>query len=425
MEFISKATVTNPSGQPTLVLSNIPQTYTDLYLVVSSRSDRSDAYVDAFYVYLNGAGASAGKRLYSLGSTPSSQSNLPWPLNAGDTAIANQFGNAVVYIPNYTEAIAHAFFGEGVSSNNSASATMSMVGGLSTSTAAVTSITLDSETGSNFKQHTTATLYGVRKYDVSTAPKATGGIISYDSVNDYWYHTFTGSGTFTPIQSLSAQYLVVAGGGAGGYQHGGGGGAGGYLTGSGTLSATGYTITVGAGGAASTLNGSRGGKGGTSSFNSLSANGGGGGGTRYTETGGGAGGSGGGGGFFGAAGTATPAGQGNAGGAGEAHGGGGGGAGAAGQASTSTDAGDGGDGLQWLDGKYYAGGGGGGHQGTTTDPISVGGLGGGGNGSGLSGSGLSGEPGVAGTGGGGGGTRYEGVNLGNGGSGVVIIRYAA
>jgi hypothetical protein len=46
---------------------------------------------------------------------------------------------------------------------------------------------------------------------------ATGGnTIVFDPNTFSFIHTFTSSGTFTPTQSLTANYLVVAGGGGGG-----------------------------------------------------------------------------------------------------------------------------------------------------------------------------------------------------------------
>ena len=100
---------------------------------------------------------------------------------------------------------------------------------------------------------------------------ATGGTIT--CCGNYKIHTFTGPGTFTvtnagtPTGSNSVDYLVVAGGGAGGVGcSGGGGGAGGFRESSGAASgcytasplgacvsalpvtAQGYPITVGGGG---------------------------------------------------------------------------------------------------------------------------------------------------------------------------------
>ena len=103
-------------------------------------------------------------------------------------------------------------------------------------------------------------------------PKATGGTITSDA--SYWYHTFTGNGTFTPLQSLTADILVIAGGGGGGINQygntiGGGGGAGGLLYfSSQSLTATGYTCTIGGGGSANTT-GAAGTNGSDSQFGAL------------------------------------------------------------------------------------------------------------------------------------------------------------
>ena len=78
---------------------------------------------------------------------------------------------------------------------------------------------------------------------------ATGGTITTDG--NYKVHTFNSSATFevtTLGTDATAQYLVIAGAGAGGGSfRGGGGGAGGYRTATGfTVAATSYSITVGA-----------------------------------------------------------------------------------------------------------------------------------------------------------------------------------
>ena len=110
---------------------------------------------------------------------------------------------------------------------------------------------------------------------------ASGGTPCTGAISgDYKSHKFTGPGTFTVCSvgtcagSNTVEYLVVAGGAsggpAGGYNGGtaGGGGAGGFrtnvpspATGGEAVTATGYPITVGAGGAAKTGRGSGGGPG--------------------------------------------------------------------------------------------------------------------------------------------------------------------
>ena len=137
---------------------------------------------------------------------------------------------------------------------------------------------------------------------------ATGGTITTVCTN-YKVHTFTGPGTFTvcstgnPAGSDSVDYLVIAGGASGGGEQpnsygSGGGGAGGYRESSGTASgsytasplgacvsalpvtAQGYPITVGGGGAARTApTTSIGNAGSNSVFSTITSTGGGGGGT--------------------------------------------------------------------------------------------------------------------------------------------------
>jgi len=236
--------------------------------------------------------------------------------------------------------------------------------------------------------------------------------------------------TPTPVAPYNLDYLVIAGGGAGGgsnhvdYFPLGTGGAGGYISGLfASVTDSAYYIFVGAGGVSNNSSG----KGNDSYLQSFS--------NKITSIGGGGpgynsvfastsisaqnGGSG-----YGAIGTggAGILGQGFPGGSGpggsldQAMGGGGG----AGQAGANYLTAKGGDGLTWLDGITRAGGGGG-----FTDLFveGAGGAGGGGNG------GVSpnvGQPGGVNTGSGGGGSsrRNGGVSGGAGGSGIVKVRYA-
>lgn len=252
-----------------------------------------------------------------------------------------------------------------------------------------------------------------------------GGVVT--SVGGNTIHTFTTSGTLSPITPLSASYLIVAGGGAGARHSGagaGGGGAGGLLSGSGLAidSNSTYLVTVGAGGTIA-ADFAAGGDGTNSTFSMVttSAVGGGGGGAQNSN--GRSGGSGGGGTYQNGTGGAGTSGQGNNGGSVPATsgGGGGGGAGAVGSNSSGSNGGNGGNGTaSSITGSSvtYAGGGGGGTNGATPGS---GGTGGGGTGANASGGNAT--AGTANLGGGGGGAGYLGGTAGNGGSGVVIISY--
>jgi hypothetical protein len=261
--------------------------------------------------------------------------------------------------------------------------------------------------------------------------------------SDYKYLSLTHSGG-TEAQTLYSvnfpentlcDILIVAGGGSGGQAAGGGGGAGGLIYLPNQNITTGiYNVFVGRGGTATLYQG-----GFNSSFGTNIAIGGGVGST-MSGTLPGNGGSGGGGnrsntdnasvpGQTGGSGTIN---QGNAGGTGKnfsgsnTGGGGGGGAGAAGVSAFTTGRGaNGGIGLAYsITGTltYYAGGGGGG-SGSDFNTAGSGGLGGGGNGSIWANAGGNASANTG--GGGGGGSAYPGDGRfgGNGGSGIVIIRY--
>jgi hypothetical protein len=274
-------------------------------------------------------------------------------------------------------------------------------------------------------------------------------------------------------QPISAEFLLIAGGGSGGVHNGAGAGAGGLRTSFGSTSGGGasaesnltltsgtqYTITIGGGAAAVTSDTSPGVQGSNSQISgsgltTVTCIGGGAAGGAEASTGGGNGGSGGGGGDYsnGAAGSGT-SGQGFAGGAGNSAQdlGGGGGAGAVGQAGSDGNyGGAGGAGLQVnIDtNNYYWAGGGGGAAYESGDAAGAGGIGGGGGGSGGNGAsggagggsaknsggagnsvGSSGDTagsGGANTGSGGGGkSRGPSGASGAGGSGIFILRLAS
>jgi len=323
---------------------------------------------------------------------------------------------------------------------------------------------------------------------------ATGGTVTTVCTN-FKVHTFTGPGTFcvssagNAIGSNTIDYLVVAGGGAGANKSspsntgeaGGGGGAGGYRESPGSASgcysvsprgaapavalpvtATGYPITVGAGGtssgacanASSSRSGSNSVLAGSSTITSA---GGGGGGARSFQTPvsiseGAPGGSGGGGAYYGPTASGQPGGTGNApptnpaqgtnggsrvGGCG-AGGGGGGATGAgvnAGGPGNPLDSGQGGGGgvgaTSSINGTPTARAGGGGGAGNAdgygggasgaASPCGTGGVGG--NRDGVTGANGTVNTGGGGGGGSGGGGAPGDGSTGQGGSGIVIIRY--
>lgn len=426
--------------------TNIPQGYTDLMIKVSVRG-RVNGY-DSFGLRFNDIynDITSTQLNNDAGSFTSSRSSYRAMGAIPGTNLSSQyFAQFTVYIPEYTSGFKKAGWIESSSENNSTAAYMGIRSWSCAQTAPVRRIGIDASTsGQGWAEGTVFTLYGILNSDA--LPKATGGDITSDGT--YFYHTFRSTGTtsFTPLQNLNADILIIGGGGSGCsgsmFQGVGGGGAGGllYRPTESLLGATSYTVTVGAGGIAPAPGNLTSQSGGNSVFGSFTAIGGGGGGGGDGLQGG----SGGGGGSQpqvtnGGAGGAGTSGQGNAGGRGfwnGSHGGGGGGAGSAGQnAPGSGVAGTGGAGLssysdwgritgtgQNISGTWwFAGGGGGG----ASSSGNSGGNGGGGNGA-TSGTNHVASAGLPNTGGGGGGAYDQGATGkigGNGGSGVVIVRY--
>jgi hypothetical protein len=331
---------------------------------------------------------------------------------------ANTFDtNALTITPNGTDKIA----------GTNANATVTTEG------ASTTFVYVDSTQG--WKQVNDATLNTIGQNFIT----ATGGTIT--TCGNFKIHTFTSPGTFCVSQIATVpannevSYLVVAGGGGGrddgsAPQGGAGGGAGGYRESKSavdtytaspregstdiSVTATAFPITVGAGGARQSNDGSN------SVFSTITSTGGGGGGV-YTGGNGRTGGSGGGGGANGGSGgtgnnppVSPPQGSPGSPAPSSSIPGAGGGAAEAGQGV------NGGDGVPTginpstcvgtpgsSPGRYFAGGGGGGVGSTS------GGEGGGG---------AKATAGTANTGGGGGGANSPGTSEA-GGSGIVIIRY--
>jgi len=435
--LLEKITV-GAGGATSVTFSGIPQTgYTDLVVKISGRTNRNygeDQFIVRFNSDTGNNYASRFLQAYDGAVATNSESGTNtarFGMISAAGSVANGFGNAELYIANYTSSTYKPISTDAVSGGSASPVGMWLTASLWSNTAAINSIFLDAANGTEWLQHSTFYLYGVAKLNTTPAiqAKATGGnIIMTDGT--YWYHAFLSSGTFTPTVALSCDVLVVAGGGGGGR---GAGGAGGYRSATTQTfnNGTGYTVTIGGGGgafgggSASSISGT--------GMTTYSASGGGAGGGAPSAGGnGGSGGGGGGGGGtatsgIGNSGSYSPA-EGNNGGSATAStdggGAGGGGAGSTGSNSTSNGGGNGGAGSNahssWLSvvgmgvSGYLAGGGGG----TGSSTQGTGGSGGGGNG-GYNGAGVAG---VANTGSGGGGGFNGG--FGSGGSGIVIVRYA-
>lgn len=155
------------STQALIEFSSIPQTFTDLYLLVSARIDGS-AFAYAFddgKLLINGSITSNYKNLFGEGSgsgiSDTWSDNNRFAYN-NSTSTANTFGNIAIYFPNYAGSTSKSISVDGVTENNATLARQIISAGLVSSTAAITSLALDGSYG-NFVAGSSATLYGITK----------------------------------------------------------------------------------------------------------------------------------------------------------------------------------------------------------------------------------------------------------------------
>jgi hypothetical protein len=151
--------------QASIQFLSIPQTFTDLCLVYSLRTDRS-ATDDSVLIRFNsvttnftvrelrGTGSAANSNTFSVGFCG---------FVNGASSTSNTFSSQSIYIPNYANGNNKSFSIDGVFENNATSALQGILAGLWSQTNAITSITLVPDVGPNFVQFSSATLYGITK----------------------------------------------------------------------------------------------------------------------------------------------------------------------------------------------------------------------------------------------------------------------
>lgn len=161
-ELIATVTV-GTGGAATIDFTSIPQTYSDLLVVYSTRPGTTDnSWVQG--IWLNGVSTSRSSRvLEGSGAAVASygQPTVITVLNDSTTATANTFSNGSIYIPNYTSNSYKNILSDSVSETNAATSYQWIVAGLWSNTAAVTQVTLVAPT--TYAQYSTASLYGFKK----------------------------------------------------------------------------------------------------------------------------------------------------------------------------------------------------------------------------------------------------------------------
>jgi hypothetical protein len=163
--LIEAKTLSSSIGDVTF--TSIPQTYTDLKIVASPRTDRG-AGADWFGVTFNGSTSGySSKWLEGNGSgTPGSFSGpttygYVGVIN-GSTSTSSTFSNVEIYIPNYTISQYKSYSVDSVQETNATGATMELGAGLWSNTAAITYMNFFPTNSALFVSGSTFYLYGIK-----------------------------------------------------------------------------------------------------------------------------------------------------------------------------------------------------------------------------------------------------------------------
>ena len=161
------------SAQGSITFSSIPQTFTDLVIKISIRSDVAASVTGVTtFIRPNGSTASFTSRaLYGSGSAASSFTSTAFNINNPSNYTANTFSNSEIYIPNYAGSTNKSLSTDTLNENNGTTADMAIWAGLWSNTAAITSLSIVPE-GGNFVSGSSATLYGI------TAGSSGGVVVS-------------------------------------------------------------------------------------------------------------------------------------------------------------------------------------------------------------------------------------------------------
>jgi len=159
------------SNATDVTFSSIPGTYTDLYLLISARSNRATVTYDSVILLLNGDSANnmTGRTLRGNGSAASSFSQAAAKALEIDTsatgadATSNTFGSLEVYIPNYAGSTNKSISATAAHETNASTAYIGAVAGLWSNTAAITSIKITPSGANNFVTNSSFFLYGITK----------------------------------------------------------------------------------------------------------------------------------------------------------------------------------------------------------------------------------------------------------------------
>ena len=167
-------TIELTSSQSSITFSSIPQSYDDLIVVTSLRSDRNQI-ADVVRMSVNGGSFNTTNiNLQGDGSSAISASFAGMVGQvSGNTSTANTFNNMSVYVSNYSSTTStKSFSSDSVMENNGTTGIQNVIANLYNSTTAITELKFEPDAGTNFLTGSSASLYGITAGGSGTVTKS-------------------------------------------------------------------------------------------------------------------------------------------------------------------------------------------------------------------------------------------------------------
>ena len=164
---IASSTV-GAGGAANIEFTSIPNTYTDLLIVYSIRTNYNGSTDEAILTFNSNTSNYSWRMLYANNSTAFSTVNPPndgiygMQVN-GNTSTTDTFSNGQIYIPNYTSSNYKLISSDAAQEDNQTNTSyLKLTSGIWSNTDAITSLKIGGASGS-FMQYSTAYLYGIKK----------------------------------------------------------------------------------------------------------------------------------------------------------------------------------------------------------------------------------------------------------------------
>lgn len=163
-ELIASSTV-GLLGAASIDFTSIPNSYTDLCLKISVRSNRAASAWDNSQLKINNSTVNMTNR-FVRGNGSAAASGTLTAFYIGDIpaslSTSNTFANQEIYIPNYAGSNNKSGSVDSAGEDNNSTAYLYLTANLWSQTTAINQLTVFSGNLDNFVQYSTAYLYGVK-----------------------------------------------------------------------------------------------------------------------------------------------------------------------------------------------------------------------------------------------------------------------